>query len=71
MSPAKADILFKRRDSHISFSDRLRMLTEAQEEGNIEKIESRISFAGSPEEKKGWEKRKKLNMSFDKTCTHN
>ncbi len=65
------DILFKRRDSHISFADRLRMLTEAQEEGNIEKIENRIMAGSDPEEKKAWEKRKELFLNYDKTCPYN
>ena len=65
------DILFKRRDSHNSFSDRLRMLTEAQEEGHVEKIEVRIATAETPEERKAWEKRRELFISFDKTCPHN
>ncbi|OLS02302.1 ATP-binding protein [Tissierella creatinophila] len=65
------DILFKPRDSYISFADRLRMLTEAQEEGNIEKIENRIISSGDAEEKKAWEKRKELFLNYDKTCPYN
>ena len=65
------DILFKRRDSYISFADRLRMLTEAQEEGNVEKIENRILISGDAEEKKAWEKRKELFLNYDKTCPYN
>lgn len=65
------DILFKRRDSHISFADRLRMLTEAQEEGSVEKIESRIMASSDPEEKKAWEKRMELFLNYDKTCPYN
>lgn len=65
------DILFKPRDSFISFSDRLRMLTEAQEEGNLEKIENRIFYSDREDEKKAWEKRKELFTSFDKTCPYN
>lgn len=65
------DILFKPRDSYISFADRLRMLTEAQEEGNIEKLENRIMASGDAEEKKAWEKRKELFLNYDKTCPYN
>lgn len=65
------DILFKPRDSHYSFSDRLRMLTEAQEEGNVEKIEGRIGASTSEDEKKGWQKRKELFINYDKTCPYN
>lgn len=65
------DILFKPRDSYISFSDRLRMLTEAQEEGSIEKIENKIMASNTPDEKKAWEKRKEIFSDYDKTCPHN
>ena len=65
------DVIFKRRDSYTSFSDRLRMLTEAQEEGNVEKIENRILYSASEDEKKGWEKRKELFLNYDKTCPYN
>lgn len=65
------DILFKPRDSYISFSDRLRMLTEAQEEGNIEKIEGRIAASHDSDERKAWEKRKEIFSDYDKTCPYN
>ena len=65
------DILFKRRDSYISFSDRLRMLTEAQEEGNVEKIQNRIAQSQDAEERKAWEKRKEIFSDYDKTCPYN
>ncbi|MGO1470103.1 MAG: ATP-binding protein [Tissierella sp.] len=65
------DIIFKRKDSYTSFYNRLRMLTEAQEEGNIEKIENRIFYADREDEKKAWEERKELFLSFDKTCPYN
>lgn len=65
------DILFKRRDSYISFSDRLRMLTEAQEEGNAEKIEGRIAASRDADERKAWEKRKEIFSDYDKTCPYN
>ncbi len=65
------DILFKSRDSYISFSDRLRMLTEAQEEGNLEKIENRIISSSDTGEKRAWEKRRELFLNYDKTCPYN
>ena len=65
------DIIFKRRDSYTSFSDRLRMLTEAQEEGNMEKIENRINYAANEEEKKAWQRRRELFLDYDKTCPYN
>ena len=65
------DILFKPRDSHYSFADRLRMLTEAQEEGGVDKIENRIGASTSEDERKGWEKRKELFINYDKTCPYN
>ena len=46
------DILFKPKDSYYSFSNRLQMLTEAQEEGSLDRIESRITNARDEEERK-------------------
>jgi DNA helicase HerA-like ATPase len=62
------DILFKRRDSFTSFSDRLRMLSEAQEEGTIGKIEARIENADSEDERRAWKERKELFETYDKSC---
>ncbi|MCK9443367.1 MAG: ATP-binding protein [Tissierellaceae bacterium] len=64
------DIIFRRRDSFYSFYNKLNMLMEAQEEGNIEKIEARIREAASEEERKAWLERKELYLSYDKTCPH-
>ncbi|MGM0397124.1 MAG: ATP-binding protein, partial [Bacillota bacterium] len=65
------DVLFKRRDSFTSFSNRLEMLTEAQEEGSPDRIDKRISAATSQDERKAWEDRKELYLSYDKTCPYN
>lgn len=64
------DVLFKRRDSYTSFSNRLQMLAEAQEEGNSGKIEARIENARDDEERKAWKERKELFDSFDKSCPY-
>ncbi|HFL3828411.1 TPA: ATP-binding protein [Clostridioides difficile] len=65
------DILFKRNDSYNSFYNRLKMLTEAQEEGTIDRINLRITEASSNLEREGWQKRKELFLSYDKTCPYN
>ena len=65
------DILFKPRDSYYSFSNRLQMLTEAQEEGSLDRIEIRINNANDSEERKAWVERKELFISYDKTCPYN
>ena len=65
------DVLFKRKDSFSSFYNKLQMLTEAQEEGSIDRIDNRINYADHQEEKKAWEKRKELYLSYDKTCPYN
>ena len=65
------DILFKPRDSYYSFSNRLQMLTEAQEEGSLDRIEIRINNASDSEERKAWVERKELFISYDKTCPYN
>ncbi|TJX13206.1 ATP-binding protein [Tissierella creatinini] len=64
------DVLFKRRDSYTSFSNRLQMLAEAQEEGNTSKLEARIENARDEEERKAWKERKELFDSFDKSCPY-
>ena len=64
------DVLFKRRDSYYSFSNRLQMLLDAQEEGSLSRIEARIENAQSEEERKAWKERKDLYESFDKTCPY-
>ncbi len=65
------DILFKPRDSYYSFSNRLQMLTEAQEEGSLDRIENRISNSSDDDERKAWIQRKDLFVSYDKTCPYN
>ena len=65
------DVLFKRKDSFSSFYNKLQMLTDAQEEGSIDRIDNRINYAHHQEEKKAWEKRKELYLSYDKTCPYN
>lgn len=65
------DILFRRSDSYHSFSDRLKMLTEAQEEGSIDKINKRIDSSSTNAEKEGWKKRKEIFENYDKLCPYN
>ena len=65
------DILFKRKNSFYSFYNILQMLTEAQEEGSLDRIQNRINEHDSNDEKKAWEKRKELYLSYDKTCPYN
>lgn len=64
------DVLFKRRDSYHSFSNRLQMLSEAQEEGSPDKIQNKINEAASEDERKAWVERKDLYQSYDKTCPY-
>lgn len=64
------DILFKRNDSYQSFHDRLKMLSEAQEEGTQEKLRRRIEEATTNVEKEAWKKRRELYDSYDKTCPY-
>lgn len=64
------DVLFKRRDSYHSFSNRLQMLSEAQEEGTISKIESRIENAVDEEERRAWKERLGLYEAYDKACPY-
>ena len=66
-----ADVLFKKRDSYNSFSTRLQMLSEAQEEGSTERIQKKIELAENDDEKRAWEERKSLYLSYDKTCPYN
>lgn len=65
------DVLFKRRDSYHSFNNRLQMLTEAQEEGSIDRINAKINDASSNEERKAWMERRELYQTYDKTCPYN
>jgi hypothetical protein len=65
------DILFKPKDSYYSFSNRLQMLTEAQEEGSQDRIESRITNARDEEERKAWIERRDLFINYDKLCPYN
>ena len=65
------DILFKPKDSYYSFSNRLQMLTEAQEEGSLDRIESRLTNAREEEERKAWIERRDLFINYDKLCPYN
>ncbi|WP_422484836.1 ATP-binding protein [Gudongella sp. DL1XJH-153] len=65
------DVMFKRRDSFTSFSNRLEGLTEAQEEGSVDRIDKKIAAATSHDERLAWEDRKELYLSYDKTCPYN
>lgn len=64
------DILFKRRDSYQSFHDRIKMLSEAQEEGSQEKIRKRIEESTTKAESDGWKARKEIYDTYDKTCPY-
>ncbi len=46
------------------------MLAEAQEEGTMDRINARITEADSNLEREGWQKRKELYLSYDKTCPY-
>ena len=65
------DVLFKRRSSFHSFYSIMEMLTEAQEEGSMDKIENRIREAKNQEEERAWKRRKELYISYDKMCPYN
>lgn len=65
------DILFKPRDSFYSFYNRLQMLTEAQEEGSLDRIDSKLNTITETEEKQAWLQRRELFISYDKTCPYN
>ena len=65
------DILFKRRNSLHNFYSTMEMLTEAQEEGSMDRINNRINDASHEDERKAWEKRRELYLSYDKTCPYN
>ncbi len=65
------DILFKRRNSFHSFYDTMQMLTDAQEEGSLDRIENKIREAKNQEEEKAWKRRRDLYLSYDKTCPYN
>src|SRR5699024_9393412 len=64
------DILFKKNDSFQSFHDRLKMLSEAQEEGSPDKIRRRIEEATTEAERDGWKRRKELYETYDKICPY-
>ncbi len=65
------DILFKRRSSFQSFYNKLSMLTEAQEEGSLDRINNRVNDAEDIDERKAWEARREIYISYDKTCPYN
>lgn len=65
------DVLFKKRDSYNSFSTRLDMLSQAQEEGSPDRIQKKIEGADNEDERKAWEERRALYLSYDKTCPYN
>lgn len=64
------DVLFKPRNSFHSFFNTLQMLTDAQEEGSVERINNRIQEASTDEERKAWIRRKELYLTYDKTCPY-
>ena len=63
------DVLFGRRESYTSFSQKLQMLSEAQEEGSLEKLEARIRDSDG-EERKAWTERRNLFNTYDKSCPY-
>ncbi len=64
------DILFRRKDSFQSFFNKLLMLSEAQEEGSLDKIEVRIRDSENEEERRAWRERKDVYQAYDKTCPY-
>ncbi|MGO1581120.1 MAG: ATP-binding protein [Peptoniphilaceae bacterium] len=62
------DLLFSRGANYHSFSNKLRYLVEAQELGSLDKIDEKINYADTPQEREEWEKRKKIYMKYDKFC---
>lgn len=64
------DMLYKKNDSYMSFYDRLKMLSEAQEEGGLKRIEDRISESATNAEREGWMRRKEIFENYDKTCPY-
>lgn len=65
------DVLFKRRSSFSSFYNKLSMLTEAQEEGSLDRINAKVNEASGVDERKAWEARREIYISYDKTCPYN
>jgi len=64
------DIIFRRKESYTSFSNRLRMLSEAQEAGSSNEIDNRIRNAKNDEERRAWEERRNMYQTYDKTCPY-
>ena len=64
------DILHKKNDSYYSFSNRIKMLLEAQEESSIDRINQRIELSETDAERDGWKKRKELFINYDKSCPY-
>lgn len=62
------DVLHKRSDSYQSFHDRLKMLSEAQDLGSIQKLDRQITSADSNQERERWLMCKELFENYDKTC---
>jgi len=64
------DILHKKKDSYTSFYNRLKMLSEAQEEGSIDRISKRIEESKTDLERQGWQQRLELYLNYDKSCPY-
>jgi len=64
------DIIFRKKESYTGFSNRLKMLSEAQEAGSVIEIENRIKNAKNDDEKRAWEERKNMYLTYDKTCPY-
>lgn len=64
------DVLYKKKDSYTSFYNRLKMLTEAQEEGSLDRIKRRIEESTTDIERKGWQERLDLYLNYDKSCPY-
>ena len=62
------EILFVKGSNYYSFFNKMQNLTEAQEVGSVEKIEEKIFYADSEEDKQRWIDRKDLYQKYDKTC---
>lgn len=61
------ETLFIKGNNYYSFFNKMKYLLEAKEVGSIEKIEEKIFYADTAEDKEEWTKRKKLFEKYDKT----
>lgn len=62
--------MFVRGNSYNSFMSKMLYLIEAQEEGGGDRIQMKIDYAESPEERQEWEKKKEIWQKYDKQCNN-